>query len=105
MLWVCYLHESHTECSNCTLLQGSSDLLECLLDGSNITGASRGKIEGSGATGLGMGSLLQDLREAYLERFGGTGQGRDAVARHFDVRLQALAARAQAAESAYSPHK
>eukprot|EP00891_Asterochloris_glomerata_P001536 jgi/Astpho2/1536/Aster-x1014 len=76
--------------------EGSSDLL----DGSNIAGASRGKIEGSGATGLGIGSLLQDLREAYLERFGGTGQGRDAVARHFDARLQALAARAQAAESA-----
>ena len=96
MLWLRPLHKSLTGCLTCTPLQGSSDLL----DGSNIAGASRGKIEGSGATGVGIGSLLQDLREAYLERFGGTGQGRDAVARHFDVRLQALAARAQAAESA-----
>ena len=69
------------------LLQGTGDLL----DGSNIPGASKGNIEGGGATGLGLGTVLQDLRETYLEMFGGTGKERDQAAKLFDAQLRAIA--------------
>ncbi len=61
-----------------------------------VQGASRGNIEGGGVGGLGMGSLLQDLREKYLEMTvdqGGTGAGRDMVARMLDLRLLRLISR------------
>lgn len=62
------------------------------MDGSNIVGPSKGNIEGSGASGLGLGTVLQDLRETYLELFGGTGKQRDQFARLFDAQLGAIAA-------------
>ena len=65
-----------------------------ILDGSRISGASHGKIEGSGVTGLGIGTLLQDLREQFLEMFGGTGKHRDRAAKVFDARLRDIAANA-----------
>ncbi|KAL3139201.1 hypothetical protein ABBQ32_005972 [Trebouxia sp. C0010 RCD-2024] len=65
-----------------------------ILDGSSVTGASHGNIEGSGVGGLGIGTLLQDLREQYLEMFGGTGKHRDAAAKQFDAQLRYLAASA-----------
>lgn len=75
---------------NTQSLQGTIDLL----DGSNISGASHGKIEGSGVGGLGIGTLLQDLRETYLEMFGGTGKHRDRAAKLFDAKLRDIAANA-----------
>lgn len=54
-------------------------------------GASHGNIEGSGVGGLGIGTLLQDLREQYLELFGGTGKHRDATAKQFDAQLRDMA--------------
>lgn len=69
-------------------MQGTGDLL----DGSSIPGASKGNIEGGGATGLGLGTVLQDLRETYLEMFGGTGKARDQAAKVFDAQLSAVAA-------------
>lgn len=68
-------------------MQGTGDLL----DGSNVPGASKGNIEGGGASGLGLGTVLQDLRETYLELFGGTGKERDQAAKVFDVQLRAVA--------------
>ncbi|KAK9821294.1 hypothetical protein WJX81_002004 [Elliptochloris bilobata] len=50
-----------------------------------ITGASHGNIEGGGIGGAGVGTLLFDLREAYLEDRGGAGEMRDTCAAHFDV--------------------
>ena len=44
-----------------------------------------------------MGTLLQDLREAYLEDFGGLGIQRDQCASSFDRRLHAVALRALSA--------
>ena len=41
--------------------------------------------------GLGIGTLLQDLREQYLELFGGSGKHRDAVAKQFDAQLNDIA--------------
>eukprot|EP00803_Ostreobium_quekettii_P005245 evm.model.scf_13EXC.1 EVM.evm.TU.scf_13EXC.1 scf_13EXC:58203-61583(+) len=58
-----------------------------LLDGSGVPGASRGCVEGGGLGGLGMGTLLQDLREKYLEISGAEGSNRDEVAGRFDTRL------------------
>lgn len=68
-------------------LQGTIDIL----DGSSVSGASHGNIEGSGVGGLGIGTLLQDLREQYLELFGGTGKHRDAAAKQFDAQLRDIA--------------
>ncbi|KAL0047428.1 hypothetical protein WJX82_003178 [Trebouxia sp. C0006] len=62
-----------------------------ILDGSSIGGASHGKIEGSGVGGLGIGTLLQDLRETFLEMFGGTGKHRDRAAKMFDAQLRDIA--------------
>ena len=45
----------------------AEELLEGTADGAGITGASRGNIEGGGVGGAGVGTLLFDLREAYLE--------------------------------------
>ena len=73
-----------------TGLQGAVDIL----DGSTVVGASHGNIEGSGLGGLGIGTLLQDLREQYLELFGGTGKFRDAAAKQFDAQLVHIAASA-----------
>lgn len=70
------------------VLQGTGDLL----DGSNVPGASKGNIEGGGASGLGLGTVLQDLRETYLALFGGAGKERDQAARVFDAQLTAIAA-------------
>ncbi|KAK9830010.1 hypothetical protein WJX72_009170 [[Myrmecia] bisecta] len=61
-----------------------------LLDGSRVLGASRGNITGGGLGGLGIGTVLQDLRETYLEAYGGTGVQRDACAARFDRRLLAI---------------
>jgi hypothetical protein len=72
-------------------LQGTIDIL----DGSNIGGASHGKIEGSGVGGLGIGTLLQDLRETFLEMFGGTGKHRDRAAKLFDAQLRDIATAGQ----------
>lgn len=69
-----------------------------LLDGSDIVGASKGKIEGSGVGGSGVGTVLQDLREAYLEDFGGLGLQRDRCATQFDTSLDQMAARALSPE-------
>ena len=66
-----------------------------MLDGSNILGASRGSIVGGGVGGAGIGTLLQDLREAYLQDHGGLSgvDSRDQCAKEFDHRLEHLAAR------------
>ncbi|CAK0738830.1 hypothetical protein CVIRNUC_001099 [Coccomyxa viridis] len=64
---------------------------EDLFDGSHVAGPSRGRIEGSGLGGAGIGTILQDLREAYLEDFGGLGEERDTTGDWFDARLQELA--------------
>ncbi|CAL5223847.1 g6430 [Coccomyxa viridis] len=64
---------------------------EDIFDGSHIAGPSRGRIEGSGIGGAGIGTILQDLREAYLEDFGGLGEERDQTGDWFDARLQELA--------------
>lgn len=61
-----------------------------------MAGASKGEITGSGIGGLGAGTLLQDLREAYLEDFGGIGDERDRCAEDFDAKLDRLAAIARA---------
>jgi hypothetical protein len=81
---------------------GSSLTLKCcaqdtidILDGSSIGGASHGKIEGSGVGGLGIGTLLQDLRETFLEMFGGTGKHRDRAAKFFDAQLRDIATAGQ----------
>ena len=66
-----------------------------ILDGSSIGGASHGKIEGSGVGGLGIGTLLQDLRETFLEMFGGTGRHRDQAAKLFDAQLRDIATAGQ----------
>ncbi|DBA84084.1 hypothetical protein WJX77_009279 [Trebouxia sp. C0004] len=66
-----------------------------ILDGSSIGGASHGKIEGSGVGGLGIGTLLQDLRETFLEMFGGTGKHRDRAAKLFDAQLRDIATACQ----------
>ncbi|DBA71696.1 TPA: hypothetical protein ACH3X2_001145 [Trebouxia sp. C0005] len=66
-----------------------------ILDGSSIGGASHGKIEGSGVGGLGIGTLLQDLRETFLEMFGGTGKHRDRAAKLFDAQLRDIATAGQ----------
>eukprot|EP00884_Botryococcus_braunii_P013836 jgi/Botrbrau1/22453/Bobra.0091s0055.1 len=65
-----------------------------ILDGSHVGGASRGNIEGGGLGGAGVGTLLQDLREAYLEADGIGLALRDARAAAFDRRLQEVAQRA-----------
>lgn len=68
-----------------------------LLDGQGVLGASKGNIVGSGLGGAGVGTLLQDLREAYLQDYGGSeyqGQ-RDARAKQFDQRLEILAFRSR----------
>ena len=41
------------------LWTGAAQDAEDLFDGSGIAGASHGRIEGSGATGLGIGTILQ----------------------------------------------
>jgi len=66
-----------------------------ILDGSSVGGASHGKIEGSGVGGLGIGTLLQDLRETFLEMFGGTGKHRDRAAKLFDAQLRDIATAGQ----------
>ena len=73
-----------------------------LLDGSSILGASKGSIVGGGIGGAGIGTILQDLREAYLQDFGGS-EGlklRDKRAKEFDQRLEILAARSLQEDSA-----
>lgn len=45
----------------------AEELLERTADGAGISGASHGNIEGGGVGGEGVGTLLSDLREAYLE--------------------------------------
>lgn len=45
----------------------AEELLEGTADGAGISGASHGNIEGGGVGGAGVGTLLSDLREAYLE--------------------------------------
>jgi len=45
----------------------AEELLEGTVDGAGISGASHGNIEGGGVGGAGVGTLLSDLREAYLE--------------------------------------
>lgn len=47
----------------------------------------------------GLGTLLQDMREDYLEAFGGIGEARDRCAASFDERLASLAAEAFAEEA------
>lgn len=47
----------------------------------------------------GLGTLLQDLREDFLETFGGIGEARDRCAADFDERLASLAAEAFAEEA------
>lgn len=68
------------------------DIAEDALD---IAGPSGGNIEGGGVSGLGKGTVLQDLREAYLE--GKYGDTRDAQAARFDEQLLALLAMPAAA--------
>jgi len=64
-------------------------------DADDIAGASGGNIEGGGVSGLGRGTILQDMREAYLEStFGAT---RDAQASKFDEQLLSLLAMPAAA--------
>ncbi len=65
--------------------------VEDIFDGSHVLGASRGDIVGSGIGGLGIGTILQDLREAFLEDFGGAGEERDRSGDLFDARLQEVA--------------
>ena len=74
----------------CHVVQDTLDIL----DGSKVSGASHGNIEGSGVGGLGIGTLLQDLREQFLEMFGGTGKNRDRAAKVFDAQLRDIAASA-----------
>lgn len=62
-----------------------------LLDGSYVLGASKGSIIGGGVGGAGIGTILQDLREAYLQDCGEA--ERDKLAKEFDSRLETLAAR------------
>ncbi|BDA48677.1 Ankyrin repeat and BTB/POZ domain-containing protein 1 [Coccomyxa sp. Obi] len=64
---------------------------EDIFDGSHVLGASRGDIVGSGIGGLGIGTILQDLREAFLEDYGGIGEERDRSGDWFDARLQEVA--------------
>ncbi len=64
---------------------------EDIFDGSHVPGASRGDIVGSGIGGLGIGTILQDLREAFLEDYGGIGEERDRTGDWFDARLQEVA--------------
>ena len=74
--------------SSVLLLQGSD-----LLDGSHVEGASKGNIEGSGVAGQGQGTVLQDLREKYLEQkaaLQGDTWNRDLYAADFDTRLGEL---------------
>lgn len=62
-------------------------------DTAAVAGASGGNIEGGGVGGLGAGTLLQDLREAYLEHVPVAGvKGRDEKASLFDQRLAQIAA-------------
>lgn len=70
-------------------MQDGSDIF----DGSNVAGASLGNIVGSGVGGEGIGTIIQDLREAYLEDFGGSGHSRDLCATSFDERLLEIAQR------------
>ena len=66
-----------------------------LLDGSFVAGASKGDIQGGGIGGLGVGTLLQDLREAYLHDYDGLGADkRDKIAKQYDSQLQDLALKA-----------
>ena len=72
-----------------------------MYDGSLVLGASKGAIEGSGIGGLGVGTLLQDLREAYLHNYGGLEENeRDTSAKWFDTQLEAMATKAQQLDSA-----
>lgn len=64
---------------------------EDIFDGSHVLGASRGDIVGSGIGGLGVGTILQDLHEAFLEDYGGVGEKRDHIGDWFDARLQEIA--------------
>ena len=60
-----------------------------------MAGASKGDIQGGGIGGLGVGTLLQDLREAYLHDYDGLGADkRDKIAKQFDSQLQNLALKA-----------
>ena len=71
-----------------------------LLDGSFVLGASKGDIVGGGLGGVGVGTLLQDLREAYLQDFSGvSGQERDKSASYFDAQLNTFALRVRKLES------
>lgn len=76
------------------------DDIDDMLDGSGIAGASRGDIEGGGVGGLGVGTLLQDFREAYLEAHGGSSADRDKHATKFDDRLLEIARTALPADAA-----
>ena len=65
------------------------DLKEDVLE---IEGRSAGNIEGGNVAGLGRGTLLQDLRDAYLENTSST--TRDADAAKFDeqvLRIKSMA--------------
>lgn len=65
------------------------DLKEDVLE---IEGRSAGNIEGGNVAGLGRGTLLQDLRDAYLE--GTSSTTRDADAARFDeqvLRIKSMA--------------
>lgn len=67
-------------------------------DAAAVAGASGGNIEGGGISGIGAGTLLQDLREAYLEHVVVAGDlGRDEKAALFDQHLKQIAAQGRQA--------
>lgn len=76
--------------------QASSDIAILLgIEGVDSSASVRGCADlDEGPRGEGQGTLLQDLREAFLQEFGGRGAARSRRASAFDFRLQQVAARA-----------
>jgi hypothetical protein len=85
--WLSYQAKCST--ASAIAMEQVEDLKEDVLE---IEGRSAGNIEGGNVAGLGRGTLLQDLRDAYLE--GTSSTTRDADAARFDeqvLRIKSMA--------------